>query len=334
MKKMIIAMVTLLSSFITTANAMSYEQAREQALFLTDKMAYELNLDEEQYEAAYEVNLDYLLSVNTYDDVFSDYWIHRNADLRYILLDWQYEAFCAASYFYRPLWWEAGYWHFGIYARYPHRDYFYFGRPHFYVTYRGGHGWHHNGGRSWYHTNFTHAHRGTHRASFTGMRDGWNRGDYRGGRIERGTRGNHRAEPNRGGQRPDVNRDGHRGGPDTHRNGSAEPRKEGNNTGSRIGSNRESSTRTTVGRHGFNSSSSSDRVAPERRSSDRSSFNRSYERRSSSRSEAPSRSFTPSRSTSTGSYSGSHSSSSSHSRSSFGGSRGGGSHGGGYGGRR
>ena len=185
MKKMIIAMVTLLSSFITTANAMSYEQAREQALFLTDKMAYELNLDEEQYEAAYEVNLDYLLSVNTYDDVFSDYWIHRNADLRYILLDWQYEAFCAASYFYRPLWWEAGYWHFGIYARYPHRDYFYFGRPHFYVTYRGGHGWHHNGGRSWYHTNFTHAHRGTHRASFTGMRDGWNRGDYRGGRIER-----------------------------------------------------------------------------------------------------------------------------------------------------
>lgn len=349
MKKMIIAMVTLLSSFITTANAMSYEQAREQALFLTDKMAYELNLDEEQYEAAYEVNLDYLLSVNTYDDVFSDYWIHRNADLRYILLDWQYEAFCAASYFYRPLWWEAGYWHFGIYARYPHRDYFYFGRPHFYVTYRGGHGWHHNGGRSWYHTNFTHAHRGTHRAKFTGMRDGWNRGDYRGGRIERGTRGNHRAELNRGGQRPDVNRDGHRGGPDTHRNGSAEPRRDINNSGSRIGSNRESSTRTTVGRHGFNSSSSSDRVAPERRSSDRSSFNRSSERRSSSRSEAPSRSFTPSRSTSTGSYSGSHSSSSSHSRSSFGGSRGGGSysggshgggsrgggsHGGGYGGRR
>ena len=128
MKKYIIAMVALLGTFFTQANAMSYEQAREQALFLTDKMAYELNLDEEQYEAAYEVNLDYLLSVNTYDDVFSDYWIHRNTDLRYILLDWQYEAFCAASYFYRPLWWENGYWHFGIYARYPHRDYFYFGQ--------------------------------------------------------------------------------------------------------------------------------------------------------------------------------------------------------------
>ena len=208
MKKYIIAMVALLSTFFTTANAMSYEQAREQALFLTDKMAYELNLDEEQYEAAYEVNLDYLLSVNTYDDVFADYWIHRNEDLRYILLDWQYEAFCAATYFYRPLWWEGGYWHFGIYARYPHRDYFYFGRPHFYVTYRGGHGWHHNGGRSWYHTNFSHAHRVTHRGSFSGMRDGWNRGDYRGGRIERGTRSTHGRHGNHGGSGINSRRSG------------------------------------------------------------------------------------------------------------------------------
>lgn len=330
MKKYIIAMVALLGTFFTQANAMSYEQAREQALFLTDKMAYELNLDEEQYEAAYEVNLDYLLSVNTYDDVFSDYWIHRNADLRYILLDWQYEAFCAASYFYRPLWWEGGYWHFGIYARYPHRDYYYFGRPHFYVTYRGGHGWHHNGGRSWYHTNFTHAHRGTHRASFTGMRDGWNRGDYRGGRIERATRGTHRAEPNRGTHRAEPNRgnqrpDAHHGGVDNHRHSSTEPRRDGNTGSSRIGSNRESSTRTTVGRQGFNSSSSTDRVAPERRSSDRSSFNRSSERSSSSRSESSTRSFTPSRSTSTGSYSGSRSSSS-RSSSSYGGSRSSSSH--------
>ena len=355
MKKYIIAMVALLSTFFTTANAMSYEQAREQALFLTDKMAYELNLDEEQYEAAYEVNLDYLLSVNTYDDVFADYWIHRNEDLRYILLDWQYEAFCAATYFYRPLWWEGGYWHFGIYARYPHRDYFYFGRPHFYVTYRGGHGWHHNGGRSWYHTNFTHSHRGTHRAHFTGMRDGWNRGDYRGGRIERGTRSSHgTAAPRRGGveSHRGGNIEHHRNGNvEHHRSGSAEPRREGTQGGSRFGGGRESSTRTTVGRQGFSSSSSSssERVAPERRSSDRSSSfgSSSFERRSSSRSETPSRSFTPSRSTSTGSYGGSHSggsrsggsfggsrSSSSHRGGNFGGSRSGGSHGGGYGGHR
>ena len=352
MKKYIIAMVALLSTFFTTANAMSYEQAREQALFLTDKMAYELNLDEEQYEAAYEVNLDYLLSVNTYDDVFADYWIHRNEDLRYILLDWQYEAFCAATYFYRPLWWEGGYWHFGIYARYPHRDYFYFGRPHFYVTYRGGHGWHHNGGRSWYHTNFSHAHRVTHRGSFSGMRDGWNRGDFRGGRIERGTRGAHGVHGNYGGSGINSRRGG---GIENHRGGSAEPRREGNTGGPRYGSGRESSTRTTVGRQGFNSSpSSSERVGTERRSSERSSFGHSSSERSSyPRSESSTRSFTPSRSTSTGSYGGSHSggsrsggsfggsrSSSSHSGGNFGGSRsgggshGGGSHGGGHGGHR
>ena len=53
-----------------SASAMSYEQARERALFLTDKMAYELNLNDEQYEAAYEVNLDYLMSINTYDDLY------------------------------------------------------------------------------------------------------------------------------------------------------------------------------------------------------------------------------------------------------------------------
>ena len=53
-----------------SASAMSYEQARERALFLTDKMAYELNLNDEQYEAAYEVNLDYLMSINTYDDIY------------------------------------------------------------------------------------------------------------------------------------------------------------------------------------------------------------------------------------------------------------------------
>ena len=72
-------------------------------------------------------------------------------DLSYILLDWQWKAFCAATYFYRPLYWSNGFWHFGIYARYPHRDYFFYGRPAFYVTYRGGHAWHRVGGYGYYH---------------------------------------------------------------------------------------------------------------------------------------------------------------------------------------
>ena len=69
MKRFIIILTTILT-FAASANAMSYSQAREQALFLTDKMAYELNLNEEQYDAAYEINLDYLMSIDTYDDLY------------------------------------------------------------------------------------------------------------------------------------------------------------------------------------------------------------------------------------------------------------------------
>ena len=181
MKRMIIALVAMFMLTFTTASAMSYEQARQQALFLTDKMAYELNLTEDQYEAAYEVNLDYLMSVDTYDDLYGAYWRQRNMDLSYILLDWQYRTYINATYFYRPLYWNAGYWHFGIYARYPRRDYFYFGRPHFYVSYRGGHSWRVNGNRSWYYgRSFGGPHPGGHPR--VGMRDGFNRGDYGRGR--------------------------------------------------------------------------------------------------------------------------------------------------------
>jgi len=173
MKKLILALVVLLTTAVS-ANAMSYQQAREQALFLTDKMAYELNLTDEQYEAAYEINLDYLLGVTDYNSLYGTYWTQRNMDLSYILLDWQYQAYCAANYFYRPLYWDGGYWHFGIYARYPRRDYFYFGRPHFYTVYRGGHSWRMNGGRSWYRERVWG---GPDHRRF-GMRDGYNRGDF------------------------------------------------------------------------------------------------------------------------------------------------------------
>lgn len=178
MKKLIIALVAMFCMTFTTASAMSYEQARQQALFLTDKMAYELNLTDDQYEAAYEINLDYLMGVNSYDDLYGLYWRQRNLDLSYILLDWQYRNFCAASYFYRPLYWDGGYFHFGIYARYPRRDYFFFGRPHFYTVYCGGHSWRMNGGRSWYHGRQYAAPRPGSREPHFGMRDSFNRGDY------------------------------------------------------------------------------------------------------------------------------------------------------------
>lgn len=184
--KKLISILMLLMAFTMSSNAMSYKQARQQALFLTDKMAYELNLTNDQYEAAYEINLDYLMSVNTVDDLYGAYWRYRNLDMSYVLLDWQYRAFCDAAYFYRPLYFNAGYWHFGIYARYPHRDYFYFDRPTVYISYCGGHSWHTNRGRSWYHGRSYGPRRGD---NHFGMRDGFDRGDYgRGNRQSFGSR--------------------------------------------------------------------------------------------------------------------------------------------------
>ena len=47
-----------------SANAMSYTAAKNEALFLSDKMAYELNLTASQYDRVYEINLDYLMNLN------------------------------------------------------------------------------------------------------------------------------------------------------------------------------------------------------------------------------------------------------------------------------
>ena len=103
MRRIVLTLIASLIVIGASTSAMSYEQARVQALFLTDKMAYELNLTEAQYEAAYEINLDYLMNVNTVDDLYGMYWSHRNVDLSYILYDWQYRAYVEAAYFYRPL---------------------------------------------------------------------------------------------------------------------------------------------------------------------------------------------------------------------------------------
>ena len=326
--KKFISILALLFTMTVTVNAMSYEQARQQALFLTDKMAYELNLTNDQYEAAYEINLDYLIGVNTYDDLYGPYWRYRNVDLSYVLLDWQYRAYCAASYFYRPLYFSDGLWHFSIYARYPHRDYFYFDRPVVYVSYCGGHSWHRNGGRSWYNGRRYAERRGD--AHF-GMRDGFNRGDY--GRGNRQSFGSRNQTQQRFGNNTNINNNGQRG-----------------SFGSRT--NRESSTRTTVRQPNNSNSSFGGRggfrvASPEKsvQSSPRSTFgsgrsnNSSRSFGNSSSSNSSSRSFGGSRSNN-GSMSaprgGGSSFGSSRGGSSFGGgSRSGSSHGGGsFGSRR
>lgn len=287
--------MALLLTVALSTMAMSYEQARDRALFLTDKMAYELNLNDEQYEAAYEVNLDYLMSISTYDDLYGTYWTRRNMDLSYILFDWQYDAFCSAAYFYRPLVWTNGVWRFSIYARYPNRTYFYFGRPAFYATYYGGHSWHRNGGRSWYHGRTFGPRPGESRF---GMRDRYDRGDFR------GQRGHDRRHDNGRYDRNNRRNDNNSGRYDRNN------RRDDNNSGRYDrGNNRRdnnSGYRGTTPRRGTgngttNLSSSRTTVSQEiGRSSRGNSFNNSPTRiyRPAGGSSRPANTFTPSRSSS------------------------------------
>ncbi len=136
MKKMMT--LVMMMTIAISATAMSYSAARNEALFLSDKMAYELGLSNTQYEAVYEINLDYLLNVDTRADVFGFWWEVRNRDLGYVLSLWQYDLYMNSVYFYRPLAWNAGNWTFAIYSRYGHGRMF-MHRPNVFVSFRGGH---------------------------------------------------------------------------------------------------------------------------------------------------------------------------------------------------
>lgn len=130
--------MALLMTIAIQATAMTYSQAQREALFLTDKMAYELGLSPQQFAAVYEINLDYLLSVNYQSDVFGIYWERRNRDLQYVLSPYQYDVYMGAYYFYRPIEWAGTNWSFRVYSYYNDRNYFYYDRPTGWDTYRGG----------------------------------------------------------------------------------------------------------------------------------------------------------------------------------------------------
>ena len=134
-KMMILAMMMVMT---ISANAMSYNAAKHEALFLSDKMMFELNLTTAQYEAVYEINLDYLMSLNGHGDVFGIWWNRRNADLRFVLNSWQFDKYVTLNHFYRPVAWKAGSWTFAVYTHY-NRGHFYNNRPTVFVTYKGAH---------------------------------------------------------------------------------------------------------------------------------------------------------------------------------------------------
>lgn len=216
MKRLLISLtIAILGTF--SAKAIGYTDARESAWFLTDKMAYELNLTSEQCDMVYQINLDYLLSVNYEADCFGNYWRYRDADLRYILWDWQYNLYASIDYFFRPLRWMRSAWYYPVRDHYRY-GYYYFDRPRVYVSYHGM-GWRRRG------HNDISPYRGWNRHTGPGMRD-----NYHGGRP--GGRPDYRPEPGN-------NRGGHGNGRyDNNKPGKDRPGYRDNNHGNKPGNDR------------------------------------------------------------------------------------------------
>lgn len=150
MKRILFMLFAVIMSTVVCHAAMSNSKVRKETRFLTDKMAYELNLNTAQYNDVYEINYDFISGVRyLMDDVlrgeewalnrYYDYLDIRNDDLRWVLSRRQYSRFMQAAYFFRPIYVSGGHWSFRIYVTYTNPNHFYYPRPYHYRTYCGGH---------------------------------------------------------------------------------------------------------------------------------------------------------------------------------------------------
>lgn len=226
MKNHILTLFTFIT-FSIGANALGFDQARQEALFLTDKMAYELNLSMEQMEAVYEINLDYLLCVNRSQDILGVYWDRRNADMRFVLSRNQYARYINTNYFYRPLNWVRNSWSLALYGIYVDRHAFYYARPNAWFSFRGGRN---TGRRSLYSGRNFYPPQGNGRPAtgHTPPPSGNNGHSHRPGYGGNGQYGNHPGNnPQNGGYRPDDGNPQNRG----HRPSGNNPQNGGNHLG-------------------------------------------------------------------------------------------------------
>lgn len=123
MKKMMMILAMMLT-IATSASAMTYAEARHEALFLTDKMAFELDLTDYQYEQVYLINLEYMRNIDR-ASLFGNPWTLRNRQLADVLTARQYRLYEMANYFYRPVSWTGTNITFHVYTRYNDRHHYY-----------------------------------------------------------------------------------------------------------------------------------------------------------------------------------------------------------------
>src|SRR5574344_759743 len=135
MKRIFITLVTL--AMTLSISAMTESRVRTETLFLTDKMAYELRLNNAQYNAVYEINYDFINAIGDIMDevVYGESWALdeyynaldvRNDDLRWVLSASQYRLFMNADDFSRPVYQTSSGWGFRIYINYTNPSLFYY----------------------------------------------------------------------------------------------------------------------------------------------------------------------------------------------------------------
>ncbi|MBP3774475.1 MAG: hypothetical protein ILA34_03900 [Bacteroidaceae bacterium] len=134
-KNFLFAAMILIS---TQVFALSKQRAQEEADFLTDKMAYELNLLDSQWDDVYEINYDFFRRLGSLSYDYSALARDRDRKMSYVLTGAQWEKYRLAGYFAKPV--RPGYnsWIFVIYDHYKRGKYY---RDSRYVVdrYRGGH---------------------------------------------------------------------------------------------------------------------------------------------------------------------------------------------------
>lgn len=220
------AILTLAIASVTATFAMSTHTIRENARFLSDRMAYELGLDMMQYEDCYEINYDFISAIDRvmddvvygYQDAIDQYYDlldWRNDDLRMVLTASQFARFCALEYFFRPIQTYGNTWRFRIHQIYSNHSYYYYRVPSCYHSYRGAHSHFHHangfyGGR-YHHEIAPHYHHLHGHADY----HNYHHNDFGHQRHERP----HHQPSSIRGDRPSQHHDSHRPGNGGHDNG-------------------------------------------------------------------------------------------------------------------
>lgn len=143
------SIMLFICSIVANAQPMSYYAMRDNARFLTDRMAYTLGITSALIiDDLYRINYDYICGVNDYlDDVargyrYNDYMAvmyERDRALQVLLGANIWARLITYDYFHRPIIFANRGWRFGIYAYDSRRNHFYCKKPLHYKDYRGGH---------------------------------------------------------------------------------------------------------------------------------------------------------------------------------------------------